>query len=46
LRRIALGCGAGLSEQDLEYFNGFAKKVNDMADLAYQRNCLLYVDAE
>jgi hypothetical protein len=46
LKRIALGSGAGLTELDMEYFQGFAKYVVDMTEFASQRNCLLYVDAE
>jgi hypothetical protein len=46
LTKIALKCGAGLTELDLKYYNDFAKKVTDMTELSHKRNCLLYVDAE
>ena len=46
LRKIALGCGAGVSENDLEIYDQFSERVLSIAELAKDRNCLLYIDAE
>lgn len=44
--KIALNCGAGVTYEDLEVFDTFATMVNELGDLSYNRNCLLYIDAE
>jgi len=44
--RIIIGCGVGLNENDLSIFAKFSERVKVVADLANERNCKLYVDAE
>lgn len=34
LTKIALGCGAGVTDLDLKYYDGFAKKVLEMTEFA------------
>jgi len=46
LTRIAVGCGAGVSEDDLQIFSKFSQRLVSIGKLATQRNCMLYVDAE
>ena len=46
MQRIAIGCGVGISEEDLQIFENFSNQVNTMTDLANERNCMLYIDAE
>lgn len=45
-RRIAVGCGVGLSDEDFAIFNTFAERTMSIGRTAHDRNCLLYVDAE
>mmetsp|Transcript_28725 Transcript_28725/g.43386 ORF Transcript_28725/g.43386 Transcript_28725/m.43386 type:complete len:293 (+) Transcript_28725:238-1116(+) len=46
LKRIAIGCGVGVSEDDMEVLDTFKARIVEMTTLANERNCLLYVDAE
>ena len=46
MRKIALGCGAGVSENDMQIYDTFSERVLSIAELATKRNCLLYIDAE
>lgn len=45
-RRIAIGCGVGITEEDLAIFDTFAERVLSIGKAAHSKNCLLYVDAE
>jgi hypothetical protein len=46
MQRVAIGMGVGVSEGDLQIFETFSKQVNEITDLADERNCMLYIDAE
>lgn len=43
---IALGCGVGVTDNDLLVFEQFSDRLNTISDLASDRNCILYIDAE
>jgi len=45
-KKIAIGCGVGLSERDFEIFEKFSERIMSIGKVATERNCLLYVDAE
>lgn len=45
-RKIAIGCGVGITEEDLAIFDKFAQRVIQIGKTAHAKNCLLYVDAE
>jgi len=46
LRKIAIGCGTGLNDHDLKLFEKMSHRLHDITELANDRNCSLYVDAE
>ena len=41
-----MGSGSGLTEIDLKNYDNFVERLNEMANYANERNCILYVDAE
>lgn len=45
-RRIAIGCGVGITDEDLAIFDKFSTRVRSICQTAHEKNCLLYVDAE
>ena len=45
-RRIALGCGVGITEQDFVHFEKFKERVVRLTDVADENNCSLLIDAE
>lgn len=45
-KRIALGCGVGLTEQDMGHFVRFSDRVNRLTERANEVNCALLIDAE
>lgn len=45
-RRIALGCGVGLTEQDMGHFVNFSHRINRLTEHANEVNCALLIDAE
>lgn len=46
MQRIAIGVGVGVTETDLQVFEQFSKHTNEITELANERNCMLYIDAE
>jgi len=46
MQRIAIGVGVGVTESDLQVFEKFANQTKEIAELANERNCMLYIDAE
>lgn len=45
-KRIAFGCGVGISTEDFSIFEKFSERINTIGKLSHERNCMLYVDAE
>lgn len=45
-KRIAIGCGTGLTESDLQIFDTFASRLDKLCAYAFERNCMMYIDAE
>ena len=45
-KRIAVGCGVGLTEEDLEHFAKFAERIVRLTDVGDDNNCSLLIDAE
>lgn len=45
-KRIALGCGVGLTESDFSDFVRYAERIYRIAHAANEENCSLYIDAE
>ena len=43
-KRIALGCGVGLTEQDMGHFVRFSDRVNRLTERANEVNCALLID--
>lgn len=46
LSKIAIGCGVGVSERDLEIFENFSEQAMTITKHASEKNCMLYIDAE
>ena len=46
LSKIAIGCGVGVSERDLEIFESFSEQAIKITQHASDKNCMLYIDAE
>jgi hypothetical protein len=46
MQRIAIGTGVGVTEKDLQIFEKFSEQTNEIVELANERNCMLYIDAE
>ena len=46
MQRIAIGVGVGVTESDLQVFEKFSQHTNEITELANERNCMLYIDAE
>lgn len=46
LRRVAIGCGTGLNDNDWKLFEKFAERLVTICNIAHEKNTSLYVDAE